>query len=71
MTETLQLLHDSLPFVILALLYAVWHRASNSTISMTWASRTHEPERDQKMAKLKMERDEARRIAEEMRGGLP
>jgi hypothetical protein len=40
------------------------------TVTMSWASRTHEPERDQRAAKLKMERDEARRIAEEMRGGV-
>jgi hypothetical protein len=64
------LISQAFPCLILLLLFAAFWRASNMTITLSWAARTHEPERDQRAAKLKMERDEARRIAEETRGGV-
>jgi hypothetical protein len=63
------LLSNALPVVMMLLAFAAWYRAGNMTVTLTFASKTSEPERDQRAAKLKMERDEARRIAEEMRGG--
>ena len=67
MNEALQLLQVALPYVLLLLIFAAWWRAGNMSITLSYASKTHEPERDQRAAKLKMERDEARREAERLR----
>ena len=69
MTDFLLWWHSptTLVFLIGAAALAVVWRMSNATITLQWAAKTHEPERDQRAAKLKLERDEARRMAEEMR----
>lgn len=77
MTETSHLLNAAWPFVALLALYAVFHRLGNMTVTLSFASKTATPEpskgqmmvlRDELEAK-RHERDEARRIAEEMRRG--
>lgn len=46
--------------------YAVFHRLSNSSGSITWQLRTHEPE----SSLIRVERDAARREAEALRDEL-
>jgi hypothetical protein len=69
LTEILQLMRDALPYALLLLTFAGFWRLGNMSISLQWSAKTYEPQRDQRAAKLKMERDEARRIAEEVRHG--
>jgi hypothetical protein len=73
------LLSNALPVVMMLLAFAAWWRAGNMKVSISFESKTSTPEpskgqvmvlRDQLETK-RHERDEARRIAEEMRGGVP
>jgi hypothetical protein len=67
MDDALKLLQSALPYTLILLAFAVFWRLGNMSITLSYASKTSEPERDQRSAKLKMERDEARREAERLR----
>lgn len=69
MIDAIQLLGAALPYVGILLLFAAWWRAGNMTVTLQWAAKTSEPERDTKLAKMRAERDEARKVAESLRGG--
>lgn len=68
MTDVLQLLHESLPFVIMALLFAAFWRLTNATVTLQWAAKTQAPEPSKyTVAGLKRDLQEARANAEDMR----
>lgn len=75
------LISNAFPCLILLLLFAAFWRASNMTVTLSFAAKTHAPEpgkddvREYKktikhLTEQIAEQREARRIAEELRGGV-